>query len=280
MNKILLRIKAKYGEMGRGEKKIADWILAHPQDIVSLSITDLAEKCKSGEATIVRFSRRLGLGGYQDLKISVAQEVVADDKMLGEEMLPEDSCYILFNKTCNNIFLSLEYTRKVLNPRDLEAAAEKISLARRIAIYGLGNSAAVALDAQHKFLRVGLSATAYCDNHMQAIAACHLHEGDVALGISHSGSSVDVVDALHLSRTAGAFTIGITNTGKSPIQKQCDIVLFTASDETRYTILGMSSRIAQLAIISSIHAYLLLRHGEKSVEAVHNTERALLNKKY
>jgi DNA-binding MurR/RpiR family transcriptional regulator len=280
MNKILLRIKAKYNEMGRGEKNIADWILAHPQDIISLSITGLAEKCKSGEATIVRFSRRLGLGGYQDLKISIAQELVTGDKMLGEEMLPEDSCYDLFDKTCNHIFLSLEYTRKVLKPEALEAAAEKISQAHRIAIYGLGNSAAVALDAQHKFLRAGLSATAYCDNHMQAIAACHLQEGDVALGVSHSGSSVDVVDALRLSRAAGAFTIGITNAGKSPIQKQCDIVLFTASDETRYTILGMSSRIAQLAIISSIHAYLLLRHGEKSVEAVRNTERALLGKKY
>jgi DNA-binding MurR/RpiR family transcriptional regulator len=280
MNKILLRIKAKYDEMGRGEKKIADWILAYPQDIISLSITDLAEKCKSGEATIVRFSRRLGLSGYQDLKISIAQEMVTADKMLGEEMLPEDSCYDLFDKTCSHIFLSLEYTRKVLGPKDLEAAAEKISQARRIAIYGLGNSASVALDAEHKFLRAGLSATAYCDNHMQAIAACHLREGDVALGISHSGSSVDVVDALHLSRESGAFTIGITNASKSPIQKQCDIVLFTASDETRYTILGMSSRIAQLAIISSIHAYLLLRHGEKSIEAVHNTERALLNKKY
>jgi len=167
-----------------------------------------------------------------------------------------------------------------LNPEDLENAAEKIYKANRIAIFGLGNSAAVAMDAQHKFLRAGLNAAAYCDNHLQAIAACHLKEGDIALGISHSGSSKDIVEALRLSRAAGAFTIGITNTGKSPIRKECDIVLFTASDETKYTILGMSSRIVQLAIISAIHAYLILRHSEKSVEAVHNTERALLSKKY
>ena len=266
--------------MGRSEKKIADWILDHPQDIISLSISDLAEICKIGEATIVRFSRRLGLSGYQALKINIAQEAVDARKMLGDEMLPTDSCYDLFSKTCNHFFITMEYTRKVLVPADLEKAAERIINANRIAIFGLGNSAAVAMDAQHKFLRAGLNATAYCDNHIQAIAACHLHKGDVALGISHSGSSVDVVEALRLSRSAGAFTIGITNAGKSPIQKECDIVLFTASDETKYTILGMSSRIAQLAIISALHAYLILRHSEKSGEAVRNTERALLSKKY
>jgi DNA-binding MurR/RpiR family transcriptional regulator len=210
----------------------------------------------------------------------VAQEIVVGYKVLGDEMLPSDNCYDLFSKICNNIFISLEYTHKSLKPKDLEAVAEKIIQAGRIAIYGLGSSAAVAMDARHKFLRAGLSASAYCDNHLQAIAACHLHPGDVAIGISHSGSSVDVVDALRLSREAGACTIGITNAGKSPIQKQCDIVLFTSSDETRYTILGAGSRIAQLAIIDSIHAYLLLRHEKEAVEAAHNTERALQNKKY
>ena len=280
MNKTILLIKAKYNDLGRSEKKIADWILAHPQDIISLSISDLAESCNIGEATIVRFSRRLGLRGYQDLKITIAQETVDAGKMIGDEMLPGDSCYDLFEKTCNNLFISLEYTRKVLNPADLESAAEKIFHANRIAIFGLGNSASVAMDAQHKFLRVGLDAAAYCDNHLQAIAACHLRKGDVALGISHSGSSIDVVEALQLSRLAGAFNIAITNTGKSPILKECDIALFTASDETKYTILATSSRIAQQAIISAIHTYIILKHREKSVEAVHNTERALLNKKY
>jgi len=280
MSKTLLFIKTKYDEMGRSEKKIADWILAHPQDIIPLSISDLASICKIGEATIVRFSRRLGLSGYQELKITLAQETADSGKILGDIMLSEDSCYDLFAKTCNHFFISMEHTRKVLNPDALENAAERISQANRIVIYGLGNSAAIAMDAQHKFLREGLNAVAYCDNHIQAIAACHLKKGDVALAISHSGSSKDVVEALKLSRAAGAFTIGITNAGKSPIQKECDIVLFTASDETKYTILGMSSRIAQLAIITAIHAYIILRHSDKTLEAIQNTERALLNKKY
>ncbi len=280
MNNIVLRIKSMYPDMGRGEKKIADWILQNQRELIRLSISELAEKCGCGEATIVRFSKRLGLVGYQELKISIAQETAEGSTTLNEGMSREDSCAELFGKVCGNIYSSLEHTKKVLNGSALEEAAKEIMAAHRIALFGLGNSAAVALDAQHKFLRAGLDAAAYTDNHLQAIAASHLKEGDVAVGISHSGSSIDVVDALRLSKEAGAKTICITNLGKSPIIKQSDLVLNTASEETRYTILGMNSRIAQLAIIDAIYAYIILHRDKDAITAIQSTERALQNKKY
>ena len=74
MNKTLLNIKVLYDDMGKAEKKIADWIMKHQGEILPLSITELAEQCKSSEASIVRFSKRLGFAGYQELKISLARE--------------------------------------------------------------------------------------------------------------------------------------------------------------------------------------------------------------
>lgn len=280
MNNIVLRIKSMYPDMGRGEKKIADWILENQRELIRLSISELAEKCGCGEATIVRFSRRLGLVGYQELKISIAQETAEGSTTLNEGMTRDDSCADLFTKACGNIYSSLEHTKKVLNGAILEEAAQRIMTAGRIALFGLGNSAAVAMDAQHKFLRAGLDAAAYTDNHLQAIAASHLKAGDVAIGISHSGSSIDVVEALRLAKEAGALTICITNLGKSPIIKQSDLVLNTASEETRYTILGMNSRIAQLAIIDTIYAYLILHRDKDAIAAIQSTERALQGKKY
>ncbi len=276
----IFNIRILYDSMGRSEKKIADWILEHRRDIISLSITELAEKCGCGEATIVRFARRLGLSGYQELKISIAQETSGTLIIPNENILKTDSCYNIFTKNLFDIHSALEKSKRVLGPESLDAAADIIITAKKIAIYGLGNSSSIALDAQHKFMRAGLNATAYCDNHMQAIAASHLSKGDVALGISHSGSSRDVVEALKLSREAGASTICITNHGKSPIIKQSDIALYTASEETRYNILGMNSRIAQLAIIDSIYIYVVLRRSDEAAKAIQNTERALLGKKY
>ena len=254
MNKTSLQIKMLYDKMGSAEKRIADWLLNNPGEIISLSISELAEQCECGEATLVRFARRLGFGGYQELKISFARE--EGTTKIADGISKEDSCLEIFEKVCDDIYCSLEMTKSSLDVETLESAAKAIMDANRIVIYGLGNSAAVALDFQHKLMRLGYNSVAFSDNHMQSISASHLSENDVVIGISHSGSSKDIVDSLKTARANGAFVISITNNGKSPIVKQSNIVLYTASNETKYTILGLNSRIAQLAIVNSIYYYI------------------------
>jgi DNA-binding MurR/RpiR family transcriptional regulator len=152
--------------------------------------------------------------------------------------------------------------------------------AKRIVVFGLGNSAAIAADAAHKFLRLGLNAQYCTDNHLQAIIASHIDRQSVAIAISHSGSSKDIVEALRLSKIGGAATIAITNYGSSPIVDAADICLFTKADETKHSILAMSSRIAQLAIFDAIYTYIVVNADKASVQAIYNTELALQNKKY
>lgn len=279
MESVIHKIRFLTASMGPAEKKIADYILNHSGEMVSLSISDFAEKCGCGDATVVRFSRRLGLDGYQELKIRIASELSAASS-ISHEIEKNDSCFEIFKKRISDISASLNNTESVLDPAQLELAASTIMKASRIAIFGLGNSAAIAQDAAHKFLRLGLSAQVCCDNHMQAIIASHLKRGSVAIGISHSGSSTDIVEALRLSKIGGATTICITNHGNSPIVGAADIALFTKSDETKHSILAMSSRIAQLAIFDSIYTYIVLNADQASKQAIYNTEIALQHKKY
>lgn len=278
MDKISLKIKMLYNSMGNAEKRIADWILDNPGKIISFSIVELAEKCCCSEATIVRFSKRLGLSGYQGLKIALAAE--GGGSPISTHITAEDSAFEIYCKVCNDIYISLEKTKNSLNQGSLAKAAEKICSANKIVIFGLGNSAAIAIDASHKLMRAGLNAVAYTDNHMQVIAASHLKEGDVAIGISHSGSSKDIVEALKIAKEHNALTIAITNNGKSPILKHSDIVLATSSEETQYNILALNSRIAQLAIIDTLYFYIAYNRSENAMESIHNTEQSLLTKKY
>ena len=278
MDKTTLNIKILYDKMGKAEKRIADWLLANPGEILPLSIVDLAEKCGCGEATIVRFARRLGFSGYQELKISLAQETNASTA--STNITVDDTLSEIYDKVCNEIYCSLERTKMALDRDALKEACEKISKANKIVIFGLGNSASVALDASHKLLRAGCNAFAYSDNHMQVIVSSHLAPGDVVMAISHSGSSKDIVEALKIAKESGATTIAVTNSGRSPIQKYSDIVLFTASDETKHNILALNSRIAQLSIINAIYFYLVYHRSEKTLESIKETERALLSKKY
>lgn len=278
MEKTTLNIRLLYNEMGKAEKQIADWIEQNPGKIISMSIVELAEQCKCSEATIVRFSKRLGLSGYQELKISLASE--GGSSYVSTNIKDDDSAYDIYTKVCNDIYMSLEKTKKSLKPESMALAAEKICKAKKIVIFGLGNSASVAIDASHKFLRAGLSAVAYTDNHMQVIAASHLSDGDIAIAISHSGSSKDIVEALKIAKDHGAATIAITNSGKSPILKQADIVLSTTADETRYNILALNSRIVQLAIIDSLYFYVVNNQSESTISSIKETEHSLLTKKY
>ena len=278
MDRISLQIKLLYDKMGKAEKRIADWIFENPGKIISLSIIELAEQCECGEATIVRFAKRLNLNGFQELKFLLAAE--SGGSPASTHIAEADTPFDIYQKVCNDIYLSLEKTKESLKEDLLKQAAEKLCVADKIVIFGLGNSSAIALDASHKFMRAGLNAIAYTDNHMQAIAASHLKENDIAIGISHSGSSKDIVEALKIAKEHNATTIAITNSGKSHILKQSDIVLATASEETKYNVLALNSRIAQLAIIDTLYFYVVYHRSEGTLKSIQETEHSLLTKKY
>ena len=279
MESVIQKIRTHYSEMGPAEKKIADFVTGNINDIMATSISELAERCGCGDATVVRFSRRLGFEGYQALKIAIAGDL-GSASTISSEIEKSDSCYEIFSKRINDIAVALNNTQAVLDAEALEKAAKTIMNAKRIVVFGLGNSAAVASDAAHKFLRLGLNAQACTDNHLQAIIASHIDRQSVAVAISHSGSSKDIVEALRLSKIGGAATIAITNYGSSPIVEAADICLFTKSEETRHSILAMSSRIAQLAIFDAIYTYIVVNADKASMQAIYNTELALQNKKY
>lgn len=279
MESILHKIRSLYTQMGPGEKRIADFTLRQTADVLTCSISDLARRCGVGDATLVRFSRRLGFGGFQAFKLQLAAEL-GSTSSLGREIERTDSCYEIFQKQLREIELTLKNTESVLDKAVMERAALALMSAPRIAVFGLGNSAAVATDMAHKLLRVGLSAQACCDNHLQAIIASHLSRGCVAVGISHSGASRDIVEALQLARAAGATTLCLTNHGDSPILVVSDMALFTKAEETSRSLLALSSRLAQLAIIDAIYAYIVVHADRAAVQAIYNTEISLQNKKY
>ena len=276
---IELRIKSMYRNMGNAEKKVADWIVKNPGAVADKSIIELASLTGASEATIARFSRRLGYGGFQEMKISVAKDTVGESKIIHEKVQRSDTCTEIFGKVVSGIDETLMHTGKVLDSENLQRAAEIIHNARKVLVIGLGASASVTMDAAHKFLREGIDCTYSSDNHMQIILASHLSERDAVLAISHSGSSKDIIETLEVAKSCGAKTISISNYGRAPIEKYSDICLHTASDETQFRNLGLSSRIAQLAIIDTMYLYIAMRRDKAALTAINKVEDALTTKK-
>ena len=151
--------------------------------------------------------------------------------------------------------------------------------ANRICICGLGNSHAIAEDIQHKLMRLGLNATAYSDNHLQVICSSFLKKGDVLFAVSHSGSSRDVVHAAEIALEGGAAVISLTNVGRSPLADISTIALHTASNETRYRRVALSSRIAQMAIVDVLYTMIALKKPD-TADGFFKIEKELVNTKY
>jgi len=276
----LIKIRGAYSTLKKTEQRIANAILRNPEEVISLSVTELAEKSEASESSVVRFCKSLGYKGYYELKISLARELVVTPQQIYEEISPKDNVGTVKHKVFQSNILALQETIKILNDQELEKAVEAIRKARLLVFYGMAASAAVALDSAHKFLRINIRSVSYSDSHMQAISASLLGKGDVAFGISHSGSSKDVVDVLRIARQNGATTICLTHRTKSPITKVADIKLYTAARETALRSDAMTSRIAQLSILDVLYVSVALRRYEASLQSLERTKEALVDKKY
>lgn len=152
-------------------------------------------------------------------------------------------------------------TKNAQNSDEIEKAIMIVTNGNKIIVIGSGNSAAIANDAHHKFLRIGLDVHSYTDGHMQMIAVSSLKEGDVLLAISHSDSSRVIVEAMEVAKQKGATSISITSGGISPITKRADIKLYTYSHEVKYRLYAIFSRISMFAIIDTIYTGVALAKG-------------------
>jgi len=274
------KVKEKYHELTKSEKKAADFMTLNQEKIIYCSISDVALSAKTSEATMVRICKKLGYEGFQDLKISLARQLIDKEETIHEELKPEDKVETIVEKTFNGIIQTLTMTRDGLDSSSIEKAMDAISSCSKLVIIGSGNSRAMAYDAEHKFMRIGVDVAAYSDSHLQMIAVTSLKEGDVLLAISHSGSSKDIVEAMEVAKLRGVLIISITSSGISPASKVANINLFTYSQETKYKLYALSSRIAILAIIDTLYLGLALKMGHTAFDRFDKIDKYLSIKKY
>lgn len=277
---IILKIKSVYNSLTKAEKKVADYILDVSNEVIYLSVTELAEKCAVGETTIIRFCRHIGLKGFQDFKLNIARDTVEPEDSIHENILFNDSLDTLIQKITLENSMVLTNTAKLLSSVELEKAVDLILNARKIEFYGVGASGYTALDAKYKFLRLGLNVDANLDSHIQSITAVNMNEKDVAIGISFSGSTKDTVETLKLAEESGAKIICITNYARSPITSVADIVLLTSAKETPLRSGALTSKIAQLHLLDILYTSIAIKLKDKAIRSLDRTAKAVLDKLY
>lgn len=274
------RLRNIYSELKGAEKRVGEYILKNPEDIIHLSITELAENCKCGDATVSRLSKKLGFKGYQDLKIRIASEIVKPIVNIHEEIKENDDSLVLMQKIFNSTISSLNETLKINDSKKLDKAIGYIHNSKRLAFFGMGGSAAIALDAYHKFMRTGKYCIFHDDSHFQAMISSMYDENDCIIAISNTGSNKELVENLKIGKEKGVKIITITSNYKSPISKVSDVVLVSYGKENLSRSEAMESRISALSLIDCIFVGTCLKDKDNYYKVLGEIREAIAIKRY
>ncbi|KIG05784.1 transcriptional regulator, RpiR family [Burkholderia sp. MR1] len=262
---LLSQVEAMREQLRPSERKLADYVLEAPREVLDLSMTDFAARAGVSQPTIARFCQALGFSGFREFKIRLAQSVAADVPTVYRDVRSDEPAAGVAAKVLDRTIGALIAVRNSLSSDSVAAAIAILSDARRIEFYGAGGSGIAALDMQHKFFRLGVPSVAYADPHTYTTSAALLREGDVVVAISNTGRTKDILDACKSALNGGAKVIAITH-GNSPLARLATVGLFANVDEDTDIFSPMTSRVSHLAIGDILAVGLALARGPELAE--------------
>ncbi len=244
---ILEKIKATYLSLTDSEKKVANYILNMPQDVIHYSITELANWSGASETTIYRLVKKLGYVGYQKFKIDLARQISMPTLNTSKQDDLIDSIYkhdLNIIKNAYNIMLQ--------EKDKYEEVSDKIIESGKILFYAVGLSYPVGVDASLRFSTLGIPAPVYCDPHMQVMVGANLNERSVLICISHSGVIRDIKKSAEVAKSSSAYVVAITSSRHSPLGSVADITLHSAASDPNVSEF-MVNRIGEMFIIDTLY---------------------------
>lgn len=252
----LTKIRAKYNQFTKAEKRVADYILQNYREVLFMSITDLAEACEVGDTSVFRFCKTLELKGYQEFKmilsLSLHDEETGQGRLEGNISL-EDSFKSVSQKVLNTSMSALEETFSLLDEEKFNQAIEYLHDAKKICFFGVGASMISAMKAANKFLRIESKVSCVQDSHMQAMIASMMTKGETGIFFSYSGATKDTIHAAKLAKKAGAAVICVTRFIKSPLTAFSDVTLLCGANEGPLQGGSASSEISQMFLIDLLY---------------------------
>ena len=260
--------------------RIAETILADPETAAQASIVDLAELTGTSTATVTRFSRTLGFKGYANLRVAIATETGRQEQARWEtdisgDIAPDDALDGVLKIITAADTRAIQSTAAGLDMADVEKVAAAIATAGRVEIFGLGSSGTAGREMAFRLERIRVPVWYRSDTHSALTNAALLGPGDVAIGLSHSGRTREVIEMLAEAADHGALTVAVTSFGRSPLAESADVVFTTAVHETTFRVAALSALHSLLLVLDLIYVAVAQRTYERTAEAFEVTGRAV-----
>lgn len=275
---MLARITNALPTLSPSEKRVAQWVLEHPKEATDATLAHIAGECQTSEPTVLRFCRRVGLGGFRELGIRLAESLGAPGSYVHRDVSADDSIPDAVMKVMDASIQSLAEMRGQLSQMPVDATANAMASARQIAFAGLGASGHVARDACHKFFRLGIPCSSLTDTPMIQQFAAIAEPDDVLVLLSHTGRWQEFARAAAIARARGGTVVAITNP-ESELADAASILFPCRVVEDTNVFTPMSSRLGQLALLDAILVALALTRGSSATERLKLSKDALTSSK-
>jgi DNA-binding MurR/RpiR family transcriptional regulator len=271
------RIRTVLPRLSGALRLVADAVLADPAGVARLSAVDLAGRAGVSQASVTRFAQSLGLASHAELRLALAtlagrSAVPGWTTDIGPQIGVDDTVGRLVTVVANADIRTITQTVDQLNLDALDRAARTIAAARRVDVYAVGGSATIAKELEMRLFRIGVQVRAWTEVHQATTSAALLAGDDVAIGVSHSGSTAEVVEPFRTAAGRGAATIGITSDPRSAIAAAAGEVLRTTVLETSFRSGGLAARHSQLVVADCLYIRVAQLTSDRAADAIGLTD--------
>ncbi len=273
-----VKLKSTYDSLTKSEKKIANFIMKNFEKTKNMTSYEISNKVNVGQATVIRFSKKLGYVSFNELINSINK--LEQEDILEKNISLSDDITTTNTKIANQYIDVVKLTLELNPAKIFEEVIEEIIKAERIVVLGIGNSAIVSTDFVNKLARVGMNAFTNLDTHLQFSMITNLRKKDLLILISDSGETREIVEAAKLAKENNTKIIAITKFTKNKLHSYSDYILKTASFDVNLRLDATTSRIAQFTIIDMIFINILKTDFSKYKEIITKSDNAVRILKY
>jgi RpiR family carbohydrate utilization transcriptional regulator len=271
---VLETIRAAMPALRKSDAKVAQLVLDEPHWFLEATVAETSGRAGVSQPTVIRFCAAIGFSGFQDFKLRLAQTLAIGRPATHSVISGTDSLASVTDKIFEYTLSSLDWARQHLDGDALKAAVRLLGAARSIEFFGYGASGIVAEDAGQKFPLFGVPCRAQSDFHQQIMAASMMRRGDLAVVISNTGRTRQIVDVASIARRNGAQIVGILG-AEGPISRLCDVALLVETLDNTNVYTPTTSRIAALVVIDILSTAVALGRDDAHSTRLQEMKRRL-----
>jgi DNA-binding MurR/RpiR family transcriptional regulator len=270
-------IRARFDDFSRSQKDVAQYIVDHLDEVAFQTAEELARRANTSSSTVVRFSQALGFEGFPELQTSAREEfrrrvaagATAGHAPNGNGASNAAPLFSLdqseFETAVAADHVNVEETARRISRRDVEAAIDAISQARRVLIAGTDQMAFFASYLRHLLMLLDLQAELVASPSQEALSRLgRIDSETLVIGLSAGRPHPLVVRAMKLARHRKARTVAITDATLSEVAKLAQVRLYYSSNSPAY----VRSHTALLSMIQALAYGVYSRDAEQYADRI------------